>query len=286
MGYIENVYNGIYHVEHEYYFKGGFGAKGEKKAEKKKPTPEQIRQWYNAKRSKLTRRTIQLNFVPGDYLVTLKYPKGMRPDMETVKGHRKKFFDLMRREYRKQGKAMKYITRLEIGPKGGVHAHNIMNRLEGGLEIMTRIWRKARGVTAIEDMVAADSTELPELVSLDGKVDVRLLYLDGGYRELADYLCKPLPGEIEGNLSRDDKKNLYSLSCSRNLKRPEPERKRFSHWTMRKLIEAGPEKINTDPALRKRYLKPGHLIDKETWESGINPFTGLSYLYFTEVRAT
>ena len=283
--YTENIYQSDYHIEHEFSYLGETGSKTDTRAEKKR-TPEEIRRANNAHRAKVLRRTIQLNFRPGDLLITLKYPRGERPGIEKLKVHFAKFRRGMKKQYKKQGKEMKYIYRFEIGKMGGVHAHVIMNRIDGALEIMTKAWQKARGVTAIEDMVAADSTELPELVTLDGKVDLRLLYMDGGYRELADYLCKALPGEIEGTLTKEEKKEFYAYGSSRNLKRPEPIRKKYAHWTMKRILEAGPEKINTDPALRKRYLHPGFLIDKSTWETGVNPVTGKSFLYYTEVRAT
>lgn len=283
--YSESIYQSTYHIEHEFYYQGQTGAKKDQRAEKKR-TPEEIRRANNAHRAKTLRRTIQLNFKPGDLLITLKYQRGERPGIELLKEHFAKWRRIMKKEYQKQGLQMKYIYRFEIGKMGGVHAHVIINRMNMPLETMTAAWRKARGVTAVEDMVAADSTEMPELVQLDGKVDMRLLYLDGGYRELADYLCKPLPGELEGTLTKEERKEFYAYGSSRNLKRPEPIRKKYAHWTMRRILEAGPEKVNTDPELRKRYLHPGFLIDKATWETGINPVTGMSYLYFTEVRAT
>ena len=281
--YQENIYPSPFHVEHEMFYMGEHGGKGEKRRERKR-TPEEIARWNLHKRVKHVRRLIQANFVPGDYMVTLKFPKGYRPMIDEVKKCYAAFREIMRKEYALQKKTMKYIYRIEIGERGGVHLHCVMNRLDDGLEIMSRAWRKARGKTAIEDMLAEGTRELPDMVVMDGRVDVKLLYLEGGYQELAEYLLKPVKGEE--NLSADELKTVSAYGCSRNMKKPEPVRKKYTHWTMRRILEAGPEKINTDPALRKKYLRPGFLIDKNTWQVGTNPVTGMTYLYFTEVRIT
>lgn len=281
--YRENVYTAPYTVEHEMFHKGEYGGAGEKRRERKR-TPEEIARWNHNKKVKLLRRTIQLNFVPGDPFITLKWPKGCRPSMDEVKECFKVFREILRKEYKKQNRTMKYIYRIEIGKRGGIHLHVIMSNLDNALQIMTMAWAKARGTSLIEDMVAQGTTELPQMVHMDGKVDMQALYLEGGYNDLADYMCKPIPNAE--SLSRDEIKEVSAYGTSRNLVRPEPERKVYTRRTVRKLIEAGPEKINTDPALRKRFLRPGFIIDKTTWRVGVNPVTGMSYLEYTEVRIT
>jgi hypothetical protein len=276
-------YEGKHHIDHEIFFNGSHGGRKEKRG-KRDRSPEKVREWDHRKKVKRVRRTIQLNFNPGDPFITLKYPKGERHGMDKVKEHFKAFRDILRKVYRKQGLELKYIYAIEIGTRGGLHIHIVLNKIPDMLEVFTIAWQKARGTTTIEDMIGMETSELPGMVRLDGKVDMQLLYLEGGYQDLAEYLCKPAPNE-EG-MTPEEKKKVKAFNMSRNLIQPEPERREYTHWTVRRILEAGPEKINTDPALRKRYLSPGCIIDKSTWHTGINPVTGLSYIEFTEVRIT
>ncbi len=279
--YTEKIYSASHTVAHEIFYKGEYGQKGSKRRERQR-TPEEIAKWNHARKVKNLQHKIQANFKPGEHFITLKYPKGERPSMDTVLKHFDRFRRYIKRDYKRQGRELKYIYAVEIGSKGGIHLHVIISGLENALELFTLAWSKARGTTTIEDMIAEGTTELPKMVRLDGKVDMQLLYLEGAYHELAEYLCKFDPGEM----TREEQKERYRFNCSRNLVDPEPERKEFTRRTVRKLIEAGPEKINTDPFLRKKYLSPGFLIDRSTWHVGVNPVTGLSFLEYTEVRVT
>ena len=280
--YTELSFKGIYHIDHVIIFKGETGKKGSKRGERKKPTKEEMNRWNHRKKVERLKHVIQANFVPGDYYLTLKYPKGERPSMEKVKKDFTKFRELMKKHYKKHGLAMKYIYRIEIGKRGGIHLHVIMNRVQDGFSVLNRCWRKARGVTELEDMIAEETGQIPDMVTMDGKVDVENLYLEGGYQELAEYMCKPLPDDVD--IREEDKKELLKIGSSRNLIRPEPEEKTYTRRTVETLKESGPEKINTDPALRKRFCAAGCLIDKTTWKSGVNPFTGMSYICYTEYR--
>ena len=287
----KHIYQCIGHIENDCFFQGEYGGKGEKKAAKRKPSPEQIARWNLKKKTDATRHLIQLNFrSERDYWVALKYPKGDRPDALTVKKDYAAFRRYLRTEYKKRGLQQKYIYRMEIGKRGGIHLHAVMNAITGDMRedicIMSICWQKARNRTTVEDMIAEDSTEIPRLVAIDGRVNVDLLRTEGGYAQLAEYLCKPLPGDIEKELTREEIKELKMVGSSRNLLRVEPERKRYAHWTMKRLLNAGPERINTDPALRKRYLTPGCIIDKNSWETGTNPITGMAYLHYLEIRVS
>ena len=110
-------------IEYEYKYPGNYGAKGEKRAKKKKPTPEQIRQQNQRNREKKVRRLIKANFGENDYWITLKYPKGTRIKTEEAKRHMKKFLDKTRKDYKKREQMFKFIYRLEIGKRGGMHIH-------------------------------------------------------------------------------------------------------------------------------------------------------------------
>ena len=108
-----------------------------------------------------------------------------------------------------------------------------------------------------------------------GSIDYTTIREQGGYEELAKYLVKQADAETEGQMElfpEEERKQLLSVSCSRNLDRPQAARREYRHWTMRRILEQGPKPT------------PGYYIDKESIIAGVNPFTGLSYFKYTEIR--
>ena len=167
-----------------------------------------------------------------------------------------KFREEMRREYRKRGQEFKWISRTEIGARGGIHMHIILNRLLGDPAtdlIIQKIWG---GITG-------------------GRANYTNLYEAGGYKALAKYLTKQPDREQEKQLSlfeEPERRQMVRYSSSRNLVRPQPE-KRKSHWrTVRRMIRDG---------IKPR---PGYCIDPESVFYGTNPFNGTTYLKYTECR--
>lgn len=247
----------INHIEHEYKYPGRYGAKGEKRKKKKKATPEQVAKQNQHNREVRCRRLIRNNFYPGDYWVTLKYKSGTRKCMEEFLKDMGKFLRGMRKEYKARGEPLKFIYRLEIGKRGGLHAHIVINRLPG---------------QAYTDLVIRDAWQK---VTKDGSVDYTTIREQGGGKDLAEYITKQAGEEIEGQMhlfSAKDQRRLIRFSSSRNLDRAEPVRKVYRHWTMKKILENGPKPT------------PGYYIDKDSIQAGVNRFTGFSYYKYTEVR--
>lgn len=247
----------INHIEHEYKYPGKYGAKGEKRRKKKKPTPEQVAKQNQYNREVRCRRLLRNNFYPGDYWVTLKYRSGARKCMEDFLKDIRKFIRGMRREYKTRGEPLKFIYRLEIGRRGGLHAHIVINRLPGD---------------AYTDLVIRDAWRK---VTPDGSVDYTTIREQGGGKDLAAYITKQAGEEIAGQMklfTQKDQKRLIRISSSRNLDRAEPMRKVYCHWTMKKILENGPKPT------------PGYYIDKDSIRAGVNRFTGFSYYKYTEVR--
>ena len=119
MGYFSKTWTFPDSIEHEICFAGRYGKKGEKRLPRKKRTPEQM-QWQNAlNKTNRIRRLIKANFTENDLWVTLTVQKEKRCSMEGIKKELKKFLDNMRRQYRKEGQAFKFIYLIEIGKKGG-----------------------------------------------------------------------------------------------------------------------------------------------------------------------
>lgn len=249
--YWRDVWKFINSNENEFKYPGKYGAKGEKRAKRKKATPEQIKKQNQMNKEKKLRRLIKANFFPLDLWCTLKYPKGVRPPLEQVKKDIRNFLDKMRSGRKKKGEQFKFIYRLEIGKRGGIHIHILINR------------SNVKPDTDIEIKKAWKP----------GSVYWTTIHEHGGYRDLAAYIVKE--PEDDGQLSmfpEEERKKLRNYSPSRNLVKPEPERTMFSRRTVRKLIEEGPEPT------------PGYYIVKESIECGVNPFTGMSYLRYTENR--
>ena len=241
--------------EYEYKFVGKYGAKGEKRAKKQNITPEQVKKQNQFNREKNVRRIIKANFNPYDICACLKYPAGTRKKTEQVKADLKKFLRQMREQYAKVDEQFKFIYRMEIGKQGGIHIHILVNRLREKLDtdmLMQKLWKH-------------------------GVVDYKSLYAQGGYEKLAAYIVKqPKEDEAYKQLSwlpEEEQKEYIKYSSSRNLIRPKPVRKKYTHWTMRKILRDGPEPTK------------GYYIDKNSIVTGVNKFTGMSYLYYTEYKA-
>ena len=218
-------------IEIEEYVDGRFGAKGKKREEKKKVTPEQVKRQNQLNKAKNCRRRIKNNFEEDDYYWTLTFKKEQRP--ETLDEAKKIWTKLQRKlrdEYKRQKKKFKWIISIEKGKRGAIHFHLITNRIEDGDRFMKKLWTY-------------------------GSIYLRLLYDNGDYKALADYMTKA---------AGDGEESYYSHS--RNLPIPEPRVKRLKgEW---KDIE--PYK--------------GYYIDKESIVEGINPVTGYKYRHYTMIR--
>lgn len=240
--------------ELEYTWAGNYGAKGEKRNPRAKPTPEQIEKQNQINREIRMRRLLILNFVPGDYWVTLKYKAGYRPEPEKVIKDTGNFIRRLRNRYKERGQPLKFVLRMEIGKFGGAHIHIVLNEIGGTGRLIAKEWAK---------------------VQQNAGVNIQYLRDDGDYDALAKYITKKPKGQALEQISMfepNEQKQFMKYSCSRNLIRPEPEVKEYSHWTMARILRDGPEPT------------PGYYIDKSTIVQGINKFTGYSYLRYTERR--
>lgn len=249
MAYCMDVWRFDKSIEYEFKYLGNFGAKGEKRAERVKPTPEQIKKQNQKNKEKTMRRLIKANFGENDIWCTLKYPAGTKKSPIEVKKDIMTFLRKARQKYKKHGEQLKFIYRIEIGKRGGVHVHMIVNRIPDADKIIQECWPH-------------------------GRVYHELLYDKGGYKDLAAYIVKPAEDD-SGQLSmfeEEEKRALVSYSTSRNLIRPQPERKEYTRRTMKKLLTEG---------IRP---SPGYYIDRDSIEQGVNPYTGYAYLHYTEVR--
>lgn len=250
MAYTRYSYQFDSSIEYEFHFNGRYGLRTEKRAKKTKPTAEAVKKYNQKIKANKVRRLIKANFKKWDYWITLKYPKGTRKEITEVKKDIRRLLDNLRRRYKKQDKELKFIYRIEIGAQGGIHCHMILPRLQDGDKIIQECWKQ-------------------------GRVFYESLYEQGGYDSLASYIVKQPTEEVNEQLSlfqQEERKHLIKYSTSRNLIRPEPEKRTYMRWTMKKLIDEGPKATN------------GYYIDKDSIKVGVSQWTGRSYLYYTEIK--
>ena len=243
-----DIYRFATSTEYEYKFAGNYGAKGEKRSPKQKRTPEDIERQNQYQRTKTVRHLIKANFKEGDYWTTLTYPKDTSRTIQEVSQDISKFLGRIRYRYKKSDIPCKYIYRIEIGSRGGIHVHIILNRIPDLDRIIQKHWTHGKSHNELLD--------------------------DGTYEQLADYIVKP-PTDQQKKLLRtfeEDAKKLIRYSCSRNLTRPVPETKEYSRRTMRDVF-------NHDLIPEK-----GFYIDKNSIRRGVNTFTGMGYLYYQEIK--
>lgn len=234
---------------------------GRNRAKRDKVTPEQVKrqnQWLKIK------YVIIANFNTGDSWTTLKYPRGTRPDADRMRKDWKKFLRLMDENYKKQGIAFKWVKRMEIGKFGDPHIHMLVNHIDNIDLVIKELWHKT-----IEDL----------LIKGRNYVNIAPFDIDGA-EDVAKYLAKYLAAEpekkgLEGqyNLFGEKEQKTFSrVDTSRNLKRPEAEKKTYSHWTVVRIWRDG--------------LKPskGNYIIPDSVKAGINKVTGYPYIYYMEKR--
>ena len=248
-GYIRQRWDCGDTVEIEEKHTGKYGARGQTREKKRKATPEEIKKHNQWKRERDVRRLIKWNFRERDYWITLKYPKDYRPTWEEMKDHAGKLVRKMREKYKKQGWTLKYIYRLAIGSRGGRHIHILINR-------------ESNEKTATDLII----TDLWEQQWGHGHVNFRTTYSEGGYKQLAEYLTKPLEEWEPGEVKR--------YHPSRNLIRKDPEVDEIKRRSL----------VDRDGKPRMPKAPKGYYVDPESIEVGINPITHYAYRHYTLIK--
>lgn len=203
MAYVKKKYRFPHAIEIEEYHTARYGAPGEKRKPRNKPTPEQIEKVNQRNKEKKCRRKLRTYFDVNDYFVTLTYAREARPpDLKQAKKDFAQCIRKLRAEYKKCGQELRWIRNIEVGTKGAWHVHLVINRIPDADIMLRRAWTK-------------------------GRVTHQLLYERGEFRELAAYITKS--PKTESRLKESD------YSCSRNMPLPEPEKKVIRWQTWRKI---------------------------------------------------
>lgn len=166
---------------------GRYGAPGENRQLRIKPTPEQIARQNHLNKVRRIWQLIRGNYQEGDRWVTVTYRKGERPDWETAVRQLANFRKRVTYWFRRRDIPVRMMYSIEHGSKGGIHMHMLLNDVEGVNidRILQRLWAF-------------------------GQIHTSGLYDSGDYHDLAEYLAK---GEKYGH--------------SQNMKMPEPEKPRL-----------------------------------------------------------
>lgn len=206
----------------------------------RKKTKEEIRSANARQAARKLERKLNANFRPGDYHVVLTYKDP--PSPEEAKKNIDRFIARLRGRYQRRGLELKYILVTEYRRKR-IHHHIVLNNVSGGKSTMDMIREAWKGF---------------------GRVRASVLYEEGEYSQLADYLIK----ETEQTFRDEDSPVKQRYSCSRNLVDPKPETRLRKVRTMWEL----------DPRPR-----PGYYIVKDSLYNGFDLF-GYPYQRYVQVK--
>lgn len=205
MSYMQKKYRYGNCIEVKQYHTARYGAPGQPRQKKTKPTPEAVKKQNQRRKEEQTARIIGANFVEGDYVRTLTFAPTQRPaDMKEAQAVFKTFYQRLRREYRKRYFDLYWIANIECTPRGAWHIHFICNAIFGGSDIIKELWPYG----GVYDQLIRDLTR-------SGK-------------NLGSYMAKTPDSTAEG----EHKVIEAKLTHSKNLIIPKAEEKPISGWKL------------------------------------------------------
>lgn len=193
MPYIKSICRAGRTKEIAKYYTRRFQPKGERRNQKTKETTkrqQKVNDRYTVR--KLT-YLLNENFDATSRYVTFSYKVENRPDMKELKGHVRELLKKMRKAYKEEGRELKYIETAEVGERGAVHIHMVINDID--MRKIERLWKY-------------------------GYVTSKPLDKSGQYRKLAGYFIKYM--QKTRRTAKQVQTKAYN--CSRNLKRPVPRK--------------------------------------------------------------
>lgn len=234
-------------IEIQEFHDGNYGAPGEKRIKKKKPTEEQMR-LVNAKNKAMRCRHKMLEYLnPGDCFGTWTYATTNRPlDMKAALKDFQKSIRIVRDEYHKRGYELFWFRNIERGTKGAWHIHFVVNEIGDTASIMKKAWNKGGTYT----------------VAIKNEPKV----YDEDFTKLAEYMTKD-------EYTREEKKDgtlgkprirEASYNTSRNMPLKKPHVDKLQRW--------------------KREVKPRKNYYIVSIYEGINPATGFKYRRYVMAR--
>lgn len=206
MSYVQKKYRCRNTVEVKQYHTARYGAPGQPRQKKIKPTPEAVKRQNQRRKEEHAARIIEANFAEGDYVRTLTFEPAQRPaDMDEAKARFKAFYQKLRKEYRKRYFDLYWMANIECTPRGAWHIHFICNAIFGGSDIIKELWPYG----GVYDQLIRDITR-------SGK-------------DLGSYIAKTPDSTVEG----EHKVTEAKLTHSKNLVIPKAEEKVISGWKLK-----------------------------------------------------
>lgn len=231
-------------IDVEEHHDGRYGAKGEKRQAKKKPTKEQMQEVNRQNRARKCRRQMLEYINKDDYFGTWTYRVDERPeDMKLAIKQFAKAIRKVRDAYRKQGYELFWFKNIERGTRGAWHIHFVMTSIPGGAQIIMDAW--PHGATYIDRIKSHD---------------------DDDFTRLASYMTKDektTDKKKDGTPAKPRLKEA-SYNTSRNMPLPDPGVDKLKRW--------------------KREVKPKKGYYIANLHEGINPVTGYKYRRYTMIR--
>lgn len=175
MPYIIEIVRAGNTIEVSKYYSSRFNKRGIGRGKRKSLTTKEQREVNKRAAEKKLRRLINENFQEGDTHLVLDYKLSERPTgREGMRADADDFLKEMRKLYKSLGLVFKYIHVMEIGKKGALHHHLVINTPdEVSQRAITKAW-KGRGRTHFNPL---DDT--------------------GQYAKLAAYLIKQSDGRVK-----------------------------------------------------------------------------------------
>lgn len=249
MPYIEAITKAGNTVEIERYYSARYNKRGQGRAERKKPTREEQKKVNTKQAEKKLRRLLNANFNGNDYHVVLPYihKKGDAcRTREEMRDDIAKFLRTLRKAYKAAGKELKYVHVAEIGEKGARHHHLVINHIDTAA--IVKAWPYARA----------------QIFPLDQS---------GQYAKLAAYLIK----YTDKHAGEGTEEELQSKrwNCSKNLLRPETEKRIISSRAW----------FRSEPSVPHKYKKD-YELDKDSVSTGIAAaeYGGYGYIRYTLLK--
>lgn len=218
-----------------------FQGRGLKRAPREKETSEQAAKRNERQAIRKLKMLMINNFELGDWHVTLTYPQETRPDGEGARKVLKRFFEKLRRYYRSKGKELRYIMVTEW-ESTNLHHHVALNDVAGIGKLFRELW--------------------------PGGAFFSPLYENQNYDGLAEYFVK----ETKRSFRNPHSPFRQRYTCSRNLKKPEVERKVIHASEWRETPKVSPK----EEAL-------GYVIDPDSIVTGFDN-AGFPYQEYTMIR--
>ena len=200
MPYIKSICRAGKTKEIAKYYTRRFQPGGEKRSEKKKETTEQQQKVNDRQLARKLTYLLNANFDNTSRLVTFSYKAECRPDPESLKCPKRVLLKKMR------GKVLKYVEVAEVGERGAMHIHMIINDID--MRKIEKLWKY-------------------------GYVSSKPLDETGQYRKIAEYFIK----YYQKTRKTAEKVQSKAYNCSRNLKRPEPKKHVMRGMRISKKIE-------------------------------------------------